>query len=479
MGGVHEFRSQTPRRPNLVVLLTDQLRAASLPLFGEDQIRTPHIDRLAREGTLLTRTISTCPVCTPARAMLLTGRHPQTTGHLMNTVRTRHSEISIADALARRGYRTGWVGKWHLHTGVWPAIDRMPQHPDWVPEGRDRLGFEFWRAYNQHMVYFDGFVHGDDWNYMRWEGYETDGLLKFGIEFMDRSGDQPFCLFLSPHQPHFTPFEFAPEEYYRRLPSEIRLPGNVPAEMRGEATEMYRHYLAMILAIDDMVGGLLDYLDRTGQADDTLVVFTSDHGSEGGAHGSKPWLKKHPHEESLHVPTILRLPGVFEPGSRSDALTALVDVFPSVCGLLGVPAPRSVEGLDLSDAWLGRPGAPEQDAVLLMNFSSAYDWLEDGMEWRGVRTASHIYARWLNGRVELYDIDADPLQMSNLAGRPEHGETESRLERRMLELMEARGDRLVPCSKMKCWYDTQRRVVRNAFGDLSGPESTPDWSLLY
>jgi len=141
-----------PTRPNIVVLLTDQLRATALPLFGERQIETPNIDRLAAEGTLPTESLSTCPVCTPARAMLLTGRHPQTTGHLMNTVRTRHSEISIADAFARRGYRTGWVGKWHLHTGVWPAIDRMPQHPDWVPEGRDRLGFDYWRAYNQHMV---------------------------------------------------------------------------------------------------------------------------------------------------------------------------------------------------------------------------------------------------------------------------------------------------------------------------------------
>ena len=151
------------KRPNVVVLFPDQLRAQSLPLFGETQIDTPHINRLASEGTLLTQAVSNCPVCTPARAMLLTGRYPQTTGHLINTTRTRHSEISIGDAFAHQGYKTAWVGKWHLHTGLWPALDRMPQHPDWVPEGRDRLGFDYWRAYNQHMVYFDGFVHRDDW----------------------------------------------------------------------------------------------------------------------------------------------------------------------------------------------------------------------------------------------------------------------------------------------------------------------------
>ena len=464
--------------PNLLFLLTDQLRAASLPLFGETQIATPHIDALASEGTLLTNSLSTCPVCTPARAMLLTGRHPQTTGHLMNSVRTRHSELSIGDAFARRGYRTGWVGKWHLHTGVWPAIDRMPQHPDWVPEGRDRLGFDYWRAYNQHMVYFDGFVQGDDWNYLRWDGYETEGLLKFAFEFMD-GGDAPFCLFLSPHQPHYTPFRFAPERYYARLPEELRLPGNVPDAMRAEASVMYRHYLAMILAIDDMVGNLREYLERSGKLDDTVIVFSSDHGSQGGAHGTGPWLKKHPHDESLRVPTIVRYPGVVPAGARCASITTMPDFFPTLCRLCDVPIPRSVEGRDLSDAWRGLPGAAEHEGVLLMNFSAAYDWLEDGMEWRGVRTPTHTYARWLDGTVELYDRRADPLEMDNLAGRDDQRNLESELEERMLRLMARRGDVLAPCTRWKDWFDSQRRVVKNAYGELGPPETCPDWSLLY
>ena len=466
-------------RPNVLFLLTDQLRATSLPLFGETQIATPHLDALAAEGTLLTNSLSTCPVCTPARAMLLTGRHPQTTGHLMNSVRTRHGEISMGDAFARRGYRTGWVGKWHLHTGVWPAIDRMPQHPDWVPEGRDRLGFDYWRAYNQHMVYFDGFVHGDDWSYLRWKGYETEGLLEFAFEFMDDAADTPFCLFLSPHQPHYTPFQFAPEHYYERLPEELRLPGNVPEAMRDEALEMYRHYLAMILAVDDMVGSLRAYLERRGKLDDTILVFSSDHGSQGGAHGTKPWFKKHPHDESLRVPTIVRYPGVIPAGARCDSITTMTDFFPTLCRLSGVPVPRSVEGFNLSDAWRGIHGAFEHEAVLLMNFSAAYDWLEDGMEWRGVRTPTHTYARWLDGTVELYDRRADPLEMENLAGRDDHRELQADLEDRMQRLMARRGDALVPCTQWKDWFDTQRRIVRNAFGELSPPENCPDWSLLY
>ena len=461
-------------RPNLVFILPDQLRAASLPLYGEHQIETPNLDRLAAEGVTLDNAISTCPVCTPYRSMLVTGRHPQTTGHLMNSTRTRHTEISVADAFANRGYRTAWVGKWHLHTGAWPAQNV----PDWVPEGRDRLGFQFWRAYNMHMVYFDGFINAGDWNYERWQGYETGALARYGFEFMDEAGSDPFCLFLSPHQPHFTPFEWAPAGYYDRLPKALVLPQNVAEEQRDNAQEMYRHYLAMTLALDDMVGQVMEYLERTGRAENTLLIFTSDHGSQFGAHGGYPFQKKQPYEESLRVPCVMRLPGILEGGVRRDALTAPVDFFPSLCSLCGVPIPRTVEGHDLSPAWCGLPGAFEQDALLTMNFSAKYDWLEDGAEWRGVRTKTHSYARRRDGRVELYDLANDPLELTNLAEQADHADARDRMEARMRSLQAIRGDELVACTAWRHWLDSQRRVVHNAFGPLSDPEGEPDWSLL-
>jgi arylsulfatase A-like enzyme len=466
-------------KPNVVVLFVDQLRASSLPLFGETQISTPHIDALAARGTTLTNSIASCPVCTPSRAMLLTGRHPQTTGHIMNTVRTRHSEISIADAFANAGYRTGWVGKWHLHTGlcVFPAVDRWTHHP-WVPEGRDRLGFHYWRGYNQHMDYFNGMVHGDDLNFERWDGYETDGLLNYGKEFIDTAGEDPFCLFLSPHQPHFTPYEFAPPEYYQRLPDDLTLPDNVPQTMRAESLEMYRHYLAMILAVDDMLGHLVAHLTKAGKLDNTILVFHSDHGTQGGAHGVAPWMKKYPYEDSIRVPTIICHPGVLEAGARRDTLTAMPDIFPSLCGLCEIPVPGSVEGIDLSASWRGVHGAGEQDGVLTMNFSAKYDLFEDGMEWRGVRTKTHSYAVWLNGRKELYDLARDPLQMDNQSGVPAAAGLESRLRALMSDLQRRRGDALVPCTQWRDWFDSQRRVVKNAFGPLGDPEEMPDWSLL-
>ena len=462
--------------PNVVVLFPDQLRAQSLPLYGESQIETPNIDRLAAEGVTLDNAISNCPVCTPARAMLVTGRYPQTTGHLINTTRTRHSEISIADAFAHRGYKTAWIGKWHLHTGLWPAIDRMPQHPDWVPEGRDRLGFQYWRAYNQHMVYFDGFVHKDDWNYERWQGYETEGLMNYADEFLEAAQDEPFLMFISPHQPHFTPFEFAPKSYYERLPKDLVLPPNVPDHQQSASLDMYRHYLAMTLAIDDMLGRLLDALDARGLKDNTIVVFASDHGTQAGSQGVNPWSKKNPYDASVKIPGIVRFPGHLTAGMRSDQLLSMVDWMPTLCALAGIPVPRSCEGEDRS-AQLKGAGADNDAGAFLMNFSKWFDWFQDGAEWRGVRTDTHMYAERLNGIVELYDLTNDPWQMHNIV--EQQADVADSMRELLRQHQARRNDELVACSEWKHWLDEQRRVVHNAFGSLSHPESQPDWSLLH
>ena len=469
----------TDTRPNLVFLFADQLRAGVLPAYGGTAIQTPHLDRLRGEGVQLEHMISTCPVCTPYRAMLNTGRHPQTTSFVINSLRPRHREIGFGDALAHAGYRTAWCGKWHLYTGGWPANNV----PDWVPRGRPRLGWQHWRAYNQHMVYFDGPVNSskEDWNFEHWTGYETDGLNRFGFGFMDgvrEAGDGPFALFLSPQQPHWTPFEWAPQRFYDRLPAEIPPPANVPQEMHTDWAAGIRNYLAMTLAIDDMAGDLMAYLDEHGLADNTLFVFTSDHGTQGGSHGVDFWAKKNPYEESLRVPLFARMPGRLPAGSACDALTAPVDLMPTILSLLGVPVPRTVEGLDLSDAWSAVPGAFEQDGVFTMNFGDNHDLFRDGQEWRGVRTKTRNYARFLDGRRVLHDLGADPLQQRNLVDDPAWAGEAAALEARLREFQRVRADVLQPCSAYAEWFDAFRRPIRNGYGLTPDPEAEPDWSLL-
>ena len=127
----------------------------------------------------------------------------------------------------------------------------------------------------------------------------------------DVGNDNPFCLFISPHQAHATPYEFAPQEYYDRLPAELQLPENVPDSVKAQSLEIYRHYLAMTLTVDDMLGELMTYLERTGRVENTLLVFGSDHGTQGGAQGINFWAKREPYEESIKVPLIMRLPRRF------------------------------------------------------------------------------------------------------------------------------------------------------------------------
>jgi len=459
---------------NIVFVLADQLRASSLPLYGETGISTPNVDRLAEEGVVFTNAVSSCPVCTPYRSMLLTGRYPQTTGHVMNFIRTRHDEIGLGDVFSKAGYSTAWIGKWHLHTGSFPQVEGR----DFVPPGRDRLGFDYWRGYNFHMQYFDGYVNRGDWRNEQWEGYETEALNRYAFEFIEDVAEEPFCLFLSPHQPHITGGRFAPGEYYDRLPEEVTLPENVPESLRDESSEMYRHYLAMTLALDDMLGELLDYLQRKGLAQNTLVIFTSDHGTQGGAQGISPWKKKMPYEDSLLVPLIARLPGLLDGGEERDLLFSPVDFLPSLCGLSDIAVPRSVEGRDLSAAWKGEEGAFQREEIFTMNFSAAYDYLEDGEEWRGVRTKDYSFARWRNGDLELFDLREDPMQMNNLAGSPRWAGVQAELSGKLDELMAERNDELIACRGYGDWFDSYRRVVRNVHGKLGDPEDEPDWSLL-
>ena len=390
----------------------------------------------------------------------------------------RSSEIGLGDVFARSGYRTGYVGKWHLHRGAFPSESR-----DFIPEGRARLGFEYWRAYNCHIDFWDGHLNGRDWETERWTGYETDGLLPYAEEFMEAADRRPWFLVVAPHQPHWNWQDTcAPQEYYDRVPSELELPPNVPRHFHDYARADLRHYLAMTLAVDAMLGKLRRMAGR-----DTLVVFTSDHGTMMGAHAApgergNSWGKSRPQEECVRVPFLATWEGRIPPASVREELLTPVDILPSLCGLAGVPVPRSVEGVDLSAAFLGRDPPRVRDAAFLMslhNYVYSPNLIrEDGHEWRGVRTHRHTFVQWRDGTRQLFDLQEDPWQLHNLADRPETRDLQTQLSQRLGRLMEERGDSLHPYSHYRDWLDPERRIVANAFGQLPHPDSTPDWSLL-
>ena len=473
------------KQPNVLFLMTDQLTATVLDLYGGTGVPTPNIDALAARGVTFDNMVSTCPVCTPFRSMWLTGRHPQTTGHVVNSMTTRYDEIGWGDLFSRAGYETGYIGKWHLHKGCFPE-----HHGDfYVPEGRGRLGFNWWRGYNCHVDFFDGKVNlGSGGEIMQWEGYETDALTALTFEFLDRGRDpdKPFCLMVNPHQPHSgqgrSPDKMAPDEYYDRLPAKLPRPDALDESAFKAFEKEYRDYYALVMAVDDMVGEVVAGLEVRGLLESTILVFTTDHGTQLGIYPiencSPFWAKKMHWETNVRIPMVLHWPDAFSGGRRCDTLTAPVDLLPTFCGLCNIKIPSTVEGIDLSRAWLGEKNGAEQNAVYMMNFTYRFTHCQDGWEWRGVRTKTHTYARFLNGETYLFDNPNDPYQQNNLVDAGEHRELVAEYESMLQAFMKKRNDRLWPGSYYKDWFDEERRVVRNACGPLNDPESEPDWSLL-
>ena len=484
---------QPPRtKPNVVFLLIDQVRADAVGAYGGGQnVTTPNIDRLAREGVLFTNAISAAPLCTPYRGMLMTGRYPTHTGLVLNWVEVNPAERSIAHAFAGAGYKTGFLGKWHLAAGmkkedgkhlatdadraeVQPrraAYRQRNPEPEFVPPGPARLGFQHWEAYNFHVAFNRYYFYRDKPVRIEKKGYETDILIDQAIDFMEqrRQAEEPFFLTVAPHPPH-PPFrtDWCPQGYLKQIPRRLHFSPNVPKDHPlVKNTLAARCYYAMIKNADDNVGRLLDYLERSGLAANTIVVLTSDHGTMLGSHGRRN--KMVPYAEALNIPLIVRWPGQIDPGRRVDTVYTAMDHLPTLCALAGVRLPGPVDGSDLSAAVLGT-GSVTRRGVLIMNYVSHWDYFDSGTtwpEWRGVRTKRYTYARWLAGGEELYDNATDPYQMKNRIADPKYRSTVDRLRARMKTLLAEAHDDFLPGTVYADWYDERRVLVRTALGPVT------------
>ena len=466
------------RRPNIVYVLADQLRYQSCGYAGDAKARTPNIDRLAARGISFRNAVSGHPVCSPYRASLFTGKYTTSTGMVINELRINPAAHEcLGQVLTRNGYDTAYIGKWHLYA------NELGNHEDpknsFVPPGPNRLGFDgFWAAYNFHHEYYKGYYHTDSPAKIPVRGYEPDVQTDLAIEQIGRlgKGGKPFALFLSvgtPHDPWVT--QNVPPEYLamfadqdgrpRFAPPPNYLPQNDPysddwGRFKDEATrrrlpEMMRIYYAMTANLDWNVGRLMTAIQDSGLGDDTIVMFTSDHGEMFGAHGRR--AKNIFYEEAVRIPFLIRWPSRVPPGAIADTCLNTPDIMPTLLGLTGLPVPAKVEGMDLSRRALGRDG-PQPKAAFMQNTGACAAW-EDGYEWRALRDTRYTYAIYRKDRSErLFDNQADPYQMSNLVKSPEHaavlaGFRES-LKQRMTEL----GDGFEACT----WYRdhwTKDRII--------------------
>jgi arylsulfatase A-like enzyme len=461
-------------RPNVLFFFADQVRACEMGYLGGSNIPTPNIDRLGSQGVRFTNAISTCPLCTPYRAMVQTGRWPTLSGGVMNWINLPSTGQSMGDVFARGGYDTGFIGKWHLAAGARAGTLKRsePVKPkpesEYVPPGAARMGYQYWAAYNFHANFAKAFYYRDASERLIMPRYETDAETDLAIEFMSSraSSGRPFFLTVAPHPPHppWRP-EQTPPGYLDKVPKELHWRANVKGRKEGPLNDP-RCYFAMLANVDDNVGRLMKFLEESGLAGNTIFVFATDHGEMLASQGR--YNKMVPYAEAVDIPLIVRWPKRIPAGLTSDALYTPMDHLPTLASLCGLPIPSIVNGMSLSQAVLGRQG-PERDAALTMNYVSHWDYPETNTEWpewRGIRTKQYTYVRWLNGAEELYDNLADPLQMRNLFDGRRAPEVMTRLRLRLKDLLAESRDEFPPGSAYAEWFTPERDMVRNALGPL-------------
>jgi arylsulfatase A-like enzyme len=428
------------RAPNVLYVFDDEHRFQSMPREPfSDPVAAPNIDAFREHNFSMDRCVSNYPLCSPYRGILMTGLWPFQNGITRNWIELATNFESIGHVFNKAGYRTAYVGKWHLSG---PGHDRA-----FIPAGPHRQGFEDWHvwgAVDKHMSYSFTF-NPDTGEKIQPTGYQATLMTDQAVKIIhDDHGDKPWMMVVSWHPPHF-PVDDAPEAdeaYFAGKQVALRPNVKTGHSKHGAVattdslTKFHQGYYAHIRAIDREFGRLLKALDDTGQADDTIVIFTSDHGEMAGSHGRM--YKQVPFEESSRVPFYIRYPGFTPRGKSSKTLFGSIDIYPTLCGLAGIPIPSQIKGRDLSAVMCGR-SAPETEVVFLMNqgplnraeasegagqepaSSDAGEGNGGGYsppDFRGLRSKTHTYAVARDGKWLLYNNIDDPYQQRNLIEDP-------------------------------------------------------------
>ena len=425
--------------PNLVLVFPDQMRGQAMGFVGQEPVRTPNLDRFAAQGLVLPHAVANYPVCSPCRAMMMSGLYAHSNRVIENCtsnsapygVELPADAACWSDVLRAHGYSLGYIGKWHLDAPHEPYIDCSNNRGavkwnEWCPPHR-RHGFDYWYAYGTYdrhtrPMYWRTGAAREEFRYVDQWGpeHEADRAVAYlrneGHAYRDP--DKPFALVVAMNPPHM-PYDLVPERYveaYRDLDTEAlcRRPNIPPAGTRwGDYYRAHiRHYYAMISGVDEQFGRIVDALHAQGLDENTIVVFTSDHGNCLGIHDRIS--KNNPYEESMRVPLIVRWPGQIAP-RQDDLLWSAPDLAPTLLELMGLgdAIPPATEGRSYARLFTGQRMARPRSQLYLWTSCA-----QPALGRRGVRTHQYTYvvtrAPARPPEFVLYDNVNDPYQLQNI-----------------------------------------------------------------
>ena len=488
-------------RPNIIFIMSDDHAAHAIGAYGSRINETPHLDRLAREGAMLTRVFATNAICTPSRAAILTSQYSHLNGVTMFN-RFDSSRMTVARLLQTGGYYTGMIGKWHL--------------------GSDPGGFDRWEILPGQGAYMDPILYTATGEKTYTGRYVTDVITELGIDFVKtRPRTKPFFLMLhhkAPHRPwqpdaaqaarfkdrwipepetfwdSYTTRTDALRENQQRVAADLTrrdLKLQPPADLTGAALTAWlatkpdsvtttvagqtvtltgealtrwkyqrymRDYLATIQSVDDGVGRLLAFLDQNGLAKNTMVIYTSDQGFFLGDHGL--FDKRFMYEEALRMPFLVRWPASIKPRTRNDAIALNVDFAPTFLAAAGLPVPAEMQGRSLLPLFRGTTPSDWRSSMYYRYYHDPGD--HNTRAHYGVRTRTHklIYF-WKKDQWELFDLVNDPSELHNLYGQPGQEELTARLKAELAKVQrEARDENQLATEQIPNGVDGQVAKLR-------------------
>lgn len=449
-------------RMNLLIIQTDEHHFNTLGCYGGTIVATPHIDSIAKQGARFTAFYATSPVCSPSRAALVSGLYPQKTPVTTNNIPLDDSIVTFAEILKRKGYATGFAGKWHLDGSG---------KPQWAP--KRKFGFEdnrfmFNRGHWKKLIDTDEGPkvgsrgpNGPNYNLNGADEttFATDWLCDKAVDFIKTNRDKPFCYMVSLPDPHGPNTVRAPYDTMfadvnvpipvslKRRPEQIPGWGKSAGVTAAQIRKLMLSYYGMVKCIDDNVGKLLKTLRDEKLMDNTIVVFTSDHGDLCGEHGRLN--KGVPYEGSAKIPFLITCPGKIQGQTVVDQAMTNVDFLPTVLSLMEVPLPTKFDG---------------RNAVPVFNEETAESWEDIAFVRSAGRPGTpNAWLAAVTGRYKLVlstadvpwliDVDEDPNELTNLYGQPKLREQARWMTERLAEYGKQHKDEYIQLPRIKSWID--------------------------